>query len=397
MANGHPASSIYQPHWRYPPKLKGLSGIYLNTAIRNLAFGLMSIFIPIYIYKITGSLASVFLFYSLWQAVQLIAIVPIAKLISKIGPDVSMLISNITRSVYLIFLALAASSPLFLWMAPIFGSITVPLYWLPYHTAFSSESKRKKLSRQLVTISNITRLATIFAPLLGGFIADKLGFGTLFPIGIFLLIASSLPIFLDEYNKKEPIYSLSELGKYTFAPKNRSLFLAFLFQGIESAVNSTAWPLILYFALPNLEKIGGLTTFTLIVSLVTINWLAKRLNQFKTIPLVFGNIIRNFAWLLRAITTNPLLITVSDPIYQLASIPVNLPYNILIYQRGEKHSLSFFVERELATHSGAFLSSFIIFLLLSFGIPWPAIALLAIWGTNLMTIFLIKFANHQKN
>jgi len=393
MANGHPASSIYQPHWRYPPKLKGLSGIYLNAAIRNLAFGLMSIFIPIYIYKIAGSLASVFLFFSIWQAVQLVAIVPVAKLISKIGPDISMLTSNITRSIYLIFLVLAASSPLFLWAAPIFGSITVPLYWLPYHTAFSSQSKRKKLSRQLAAISNITRLATIFAPLLGGFIADKFGFGALFPIGIFLLIASSLPIFLDEYNKKEPIYSLPELGKYTLAPKNRGLFTAFLFQGIESVANSTAWPLILYFALPDLEKIGELTTFTLIVSLITINWLAKRLNQFETVPLVLGNIIKSFAWLLRAITASPLLISVSDPIYQLASIPVDLPYNILIYQQGEKHSLSFFVERELAIHGGAFLSSFIIFLLLFFGIPWPAIALLAIWGVNLMTIFLIKFAN----
>lgn len=152
--NGHPVNNLFLPHWSLTAKLKGLSGIYLNVAMRNFAFGLISIFIPIYLYKITNSLVNVFLFYSIWRLIQIATTIPIAKLISRIGPDLSMLLSNLTRSIYLVLITYARTSPTCLWIAPLFGALTVPLYFLPYHTAFASESKSGRLSKQLAKISD---------------------------------------------------------------------------------------------------------------------------------------------------------------------------------------------------------------------------------------------------
>ncbi len=395
MANGHPAGQLYLPHWRYRPKLKGLSGIYINTAIRNLANSLIGIFIPIYIYKITGNFALVFLFYAIFRLATIVTTIPAAKIINKIGPDLSMFISSITRSIYFILLILAKTSSLSLWLAPVFGGITA-LYWLSYHSAFSSQSKKKRLSRQVANLSNITRLATIFAPLLGGFIADQLGFQVLFPAGVLLLVASSLPIFLDEYNKKERVLPLPKLEKEIFSQKNKNLFFAYFFQGIHGNVTGIAWPLILYLFLPNLEKIGGLTTFTLIISLITVNWFSRRINQFKILPFSLGNIARSLLWLLRGITVNPLLIIFSDPVFQVSSVFVNLPHNILLYQLGKKNSLSFFVQRELALHMGTFVSSLLTFFILFHGFSWPIVTLLAVWGINLSTIFMTKYSQTTK-
>jgi len=397
MPNGnHPALNLQLPHWRYDAKLKGLSGIYINTAIRNLAFGLISIFIPIYIYKLTGSLADVFLFFLIRSIVHLITLIPIAKLISKIGPDNSMFISNITASLFLITLTAGEKFPFLLWLAPAFTAITMNLYWPPYLCAFSKVSKSKKLSRQIAKVSNISRTVGVFAPLIGGVVATNFGFQPLLLVGVSLLIVSSLPIFLDEYDKKEKISHFEKIEKDFFKSEKRPLFASFFWQGFRIMIDVAAWPIILYTYLPNLEKIGGLTTLTLLVSLFTVNWLSKKINHFRITPFVAGNISRGFIWLVRGISANPILIAFSDPVYQVSSIFVNFPRDILLFRLGKTNPLTFFIERELCLHLGRLFSTSLIFILLTLSVPWQTITFLAILGTAITTILTNKYAKARK-
>ena len=345
MANGesHNPSFLQLSQWSYQPKLKGLSGIYINTAVRDLAFNLMGIFVPIYIFEISGSIASVFLYYFLIEFFVVLTTIPIAKLISRVGPDISILLSNITRSVFLIFLTLAQSSKILFWSATFFEAVTVPLYWLPYHSAFSSQSKRGKLSKQIAKLSNITRIVTISAPLIGGLIAQTMGLDVLFPIGILLLIASSLPIFLDEYDRKETAAPVQEISEKMTKPKNRKLFLGLFFEGLHLPLNSIGWPIILYAVIPNFEKIGGLTTLSSIACFFTVIWLAKKINHFNIKVFASGNMARVFVWIARGLSLkNPLIIALSDPIFNISSVFFGLPYTILTYDLGKKEGFLFF-------------------------------------------------------
>lgn len=396
--NGHPVEILNLPHWRYSPKLKGLSGIYFNTAIRNLAFSLMGIFMPIYLFKVTGQLHLVFLFYFISEFFVIVTTILATKIIRKVGPDVSMLLSNITRSTYLVMLIFAKSNPVIFWLAPFFAGITVPLYWLPYHSAFSSQSKRKRLSKQIARVSNITRVVTISAPLIGGFIAEMMGVDALFPIGILLLITSSLPIFLDEYNQKEIISSPEEISNKMVVPKNRKLFLGLFFEGLHLPLNSIGWPLILYAVIPNFEKIGGLTTITSIACFFTVIWLSKKINHFNVKAFASGNITRVFIWIIRGLSlTNPLLIAFSDPIFNIASVFFGLPYSIMTYDLGKKNGLLFFTQREFALHGGYMIGNFVFFLILFLGSSWKPIIVLTTIFTALMTLFLSSYGrDHLK-
>lgn len=393
--NGHPAEILHQSHWKYPVKLKGLSGIYLNTGLRNLAIGLVSVFVPIYIFQITNNLTLVFLYYTLFRFILVVSAFPAARLINKLGPDNVIFISSVVDSFRFICLALAKNNPFFLWSSTLLGGLSVPLYWLPYHTAFSHQSKKQRLSRQVAKITNITRLVTVFTPLIGGIIGQETSLALLFPIGVVFLVLASWPIFLDEYDQKEPAFSFSKIEKEIFSQKNKNLFLAFFFQGFHATVNTIAWPILLYLALPNLEAIGGLTTFTLIACLITINLMARKINRFKLKPFIFGTASRTLIWILRGIFFNPLLIILSDPLYQVASVFVNLPYNLLIYHQGKKKSLSFFVERELALHAGTFFCSLFIFLALLSGFSFSIVILFAIIGINLSAFYLAKFKSQE--
>ncbi len=399
MTNGneHPANFLILPHWKYSPKLKGLSGIYLNTAIRNLAFGILGIFIPIYIYQTTHSITNVFLFYLIHRSATLITIYPTAKLIHRIGPDIAMLISSFLAGIYFTLLSLIPDAPSLFTITAIFGGINLSLHWLPYHTAFADVTKESNLSKDLTNVSNISRLVKTLAPTAGGFIAAKLGFPTLLLMCVLLLVVSSLPVFFDEYDKKEKIKPLKDLLSDFFKTKDKMLFYNFFFQGFRVAIDLTIWPLILFSVLPNLEKIGMITTITLLVSFLTVRWVGNRFKHFKIEPLIAGNIARSFFWLIRAISNHPLIIALTDPFYQFATIFVNVPRNILVYQFGKRRKLNFFTQREIAISLGRVVSLSLVLLTLKLGFPWKLIPLLPIASITLGNFYLYQFSRTQKN
>jgi len=393
----HPGSSLNLPHWRYQPRLRGLSGVYLNTAIRQLSLNLTGIFIPIFILKTTGRIDLVFLNYFLAEAITVLTTMPTARLIKKFGPDICMLISNLTRSIFLVLLTLSRSMPNLLWPAAIFSGLTIPLYWLPYHSAFSYQSKTSSLSKQIARLSHITRIVTLLAPAFGGLIAQSLGFQTLFPLGIILLVASSLPIFLDEYNRKESSPKFKQIKTAIFSKKEKNLFLSLFFEGFRLPINGIGWPLILYTVIPNLEKIGGLATFTSLICLFLVAFLAKKIKHFKIRPFAFGNLGRSLVWIIRAIfLSNPLLMALSDPIFNIFSVFFNLPYSLLIYNHGKKQSLKFFIKREFALHGGYMAASFLFFILFRINLSWINIIQISIIASLLMTIFTIEYDRQKK-
>ncbi len=395
--NGYPANLSYLPHWDYIPELKGLSGIYLNTAVRDFAFGVLGILIPIYVYQVTHSLNSTILFFLIYRISTLVSLYPSTKLIEKIGPDFSMLVSSFLAAFYLTFLSLLNDFPHFFWISAIFGGLQLSLHWLPYHTAFSNVTKDKNLCKNITNASNLSRLARTLAPLLGGIIAAKLGFSTLLLASVLLLIVSSLPVFFDEYDKKENIWPIKKLVKKQFEPKNRPLNLAFFFQGFRTAIDGAVWPLIIYFAIPDFKKIGGITTITLLVSVINLRWIGKNFDNFKIEPFISGNVARSFIWLIRAIATHPLIIAITDPIYQFASLFVDVPRTILVYQFGKRRKLNFFTQREAALSIGRITSLSIVFLILKAGFPWKLVPLLPIAGMTLDNFYTYKFTKRQKS
>lgn len=395
--NGHPANLLYLPHWDYHPKLKGLSGIYLNTAFRNLAFGLLGIFIPIYIYQTTHSVTDVFLFYFIHRLVTLVTVYPTAKLIHRVGPDITMLLSSFLTAIYFTFLSLLQNIPGLIWLAPVFGGLKLNLHWLPYHTAFAEVTKEKDLSEAISNVSNIARLIKTLAPFVGGVVAVQLGFPSLLLMCVLLLVVSSLPVFLDEYNKKEKVQPLKKLLQGFYKTKNKMLFFNFFFQGFRIAIDGAIWPLIIYAVIPDLEKIGGITTITLFVSFITVRWIGNKLKHFKIQPAVGGNVARSFIWLIRAITNHPLIIALTDPFYQFATIFVKIPRKILVYQIGKRQKLNFFTQRGLALSLGRVISLGLVFLLLKTGFPWKLIPLLPTASITLGNFYLYQFSKAQKS
>ena len=82
-------------------RLPGYAGLFLSAAFFNLGMSLISLFIPLYVYSLTGRLATVFVFYALYHLIVFLAVYPTAVLVRKIGVDLVGFIGVVIRALFI--------------------------------------------------------------------------------------------------------------------------------------------------------------------------------------------------------------------------------------------------------------------------------------------------------
>ncbi len=376
-----------QTHLLHTPrfkKLPGLMGLYLNASLRTFSISLTGIFIPIYIYQQTQDLSATLLFFLLWQFTRIVTIIPISALISRIGPDISNLLSGLCRASYLFLLILAPKYPVLLFPSAILGAITVPLYWLPYHLAFSRQSNKNKVGKQIGNISFLQRTASALAPFAGGLITALFGFNAIYTIAIIILFLSSVPILFDEYDQKDPWPGLQKiirgqkdggLSKYT---------KAFFGNGMEAGFYGFIWPVFLYVFVKDLKIIGLISTVSLIATLFAVKY-AGSIAQKKTKKMIkLGTISMSSNLILRTFLLSPPFLFLGDVLYQLSSVFVWIPFNSYVYSSPKKNTYVYFIDREISMVSGKFLGILIAFAFVKLGISLPFLSLLGVFGLFLV-------------
>jgi MFS family permease len=365
-------------------KLPGLMGLYLNASLRSFSISLTGIFIPIYIYQQTHSLPSTIFYFLIWQFTHLVTVIPASVLISRLGPDISNLISGLFRAFYLLFLILVPRYPSLLFPSAILGAITVPLYWLPYYLAFSRQSKRNKIGRQINNISFLQRIASALAPFTGGLITAFFGFNAIYTIAIIILFLSSLPILFDEYDQKDPWPGLKKIIQGQKDGRLSKYTKAFFGNGIETGFYGIIWPLFLFVFIKDLKAIGFISTVALITTLFAVKYVGSIAQKRPRRMIKFGTISMSSNLILRTFLLNPFFLFLGDVLYQLSSIFVWIPFDSYVYSIPKKNTYIYFIDREISIVSGKILGLLIALLFLKLGIGLPFLSLLGVLGLFLV-------------
>src|SRR4030042_3164423 len=123
----------------YKLRLKNLWGIYLHACFRNLGMSLIGIFIPIYVYQLTGSFLWVFLFYLIYHASDVLTAPLAGWFMRRFGVDKTAIVGTFLRVLFLYLMILAKDQPDLLNPAAIIWGMTIPFAWLPYHYTIVAE------------------------------------------------------------------------------------------------------------------------------------------------------------------------------------------------------------------------------------------------------------------
>ncbi len=379
--------------WQYRPHLSGLSSLYLNTVFLTFCFSIMELFVPIYVYQITHDLSQTILFFIIWEASHLAASFPSAWFISHFGPDKSILLGALLRTAYILTLMLSAQFPWLLWPTAILSGIKLPPHWLSYHLAFDRQTTPQKVGSQVSFVYIITQIAAALSPLLGGIIASIWGFSSLYLVALIFLVASILPIFLDQYDEHPawPGFKKILVGRRKGGITHFSW--AFFGFGMEAAVYSWLWPLFLFLILGNMKQIGLIQTTSLILSI-----LVAQVIKNKALPktrrfVSLSSAANSFNWAIKPLLLTPLFLALSDIAYLITNVFTRIPFDSSTYWLPKKNPLIFFTNREIATHSGGLVILLAALLLVRLNFSLAATLIGGIIGLNLV----LYWANHSSS
>ena len=275
---------------------KELKEIYTSVAFRAFAFGLVGIFIPVYLYKLGYSLNSIFLFYISYYISYIIFSLISSWLVKHMGVKHMMFLSIPPVLVFFVLLTMLGD-----WHTPVslLGfvlGISSSTYWIGYHLEFTKFSDAKNRGQQIGLRNIFASLFTIFAPAIGGVVIAFGGFIALFIAVLIIFVASIIPLFMSKDIFPKKVIKFSRI----FKKRNfRKDILPNAVGSILSVAYSDIWPLIIFLSFASeYETLGMLFSVAMLLGLI-FTYVAGKLDDKKSVVTIFrlGGMVNAFVWI----------------------------------------------------------------------------------------------------
>jgi len=331
---------------------KELNEIYISYGIHNFALGLISVFVPIYLYKVGYSMPWILFYYFLTSIIFVIFSFLGAKIVSKIGVKHSILTTAPILIIYFIGLRYIEIYPWLFFVLPFLLSFKMILYNISFHLNFISHSEKKDRGKQVSAVQASALTASIFSPFIGGTIIAFFNFPTLFFIGSILLFIGSIPLFLTKESYQKITFNSSELFKSIFKKSNRPLFWSFSGYAIEAWVGTIIWPIFLFLLLASTEKVGLLVSIPTTLTLLVFYFIGKETDKKdKKLLLKIGTILHFFGWVGRIFAQGFASVFFIDTYKHIAMHMLHVPWSACSYDLAAKSDcFKWFVQREIIFH-----------------------------------------------
>ena len=381
----------------------GLSAVYLASTIRTFALSLLGIFTPLYIYQVlegtpifptrTAILLGVIGYYIVHRLTLLLVSVPANYFIAEIkgGFRKSMLLSNILEAVNLILLLFSKNNPWLLLPAAVIGGALVPFYWIPYHLIFIEDGKAKSFGKQISAVKILKEIAGMIAPLIGGLVISLFGFETLMVVVMFLVVASTFPIFLMEHHERRFAPALKPMIRHFFGKGFRKDLIAYFGTGAHNVGEGIVWPIFLFAVIGSFVGLGALTSGVTLVSLLIVWGLGRRVDKGnKRKMLKVGAYSQSVLWGARAVVQTPPQAFIVQTAARVADGFLWVPFDAMTYDNAAVgNPFEYITLREWALNLGRLLTLVLMAVMLMVGFGWGTSFGLAAVGA-LLTIFMAR-------
>lgn len=369
--------------------------LYLSLGILRLSIAMVSVFEPIYLFNIFGSVRWL-LFYLAMLFSTLFILYPFGgKIASRFGFEHSFAFSVPAVFLYFIFINLLDNS---LWfIIPLFfvSLVYKILFWPATHSNLAHYGDCHDRGHQYGVFSGVTRAARIVGPMIGGLILYFFSFNILYIIAASISFLAIFPMFTTKEKFEPSNFSYKQCFiriKNAYKPYRRKFFLSFVGFG-EEVVRIMLWPIFIFIVVANYASLGaivsGSSLITLFFALYIGKMIDKRDKKGKKKILAFGTILYALLWPVRAFLitgwgvfgTNALSSNLTQVIYN--------PMVAFVYEKGEERGhLKYVIFMLMSLSLGKALMCFLLILLITlFGLNWFMIfGVAGVW--TLLYLFL---------
>lgn len=379
---------LHLPHF----SLKPLSALYISFTFRFLSTSLVSVFIPIYILKVTGDFLYVLWFWAFFSFLVVLFSIPLGFVVSKLGFRWSVFAASLLLAAEFYLFSVLDKNPALLYVIAVFEAAKLLLFWIPYHLIFIEDGSDKHFGQQVSIVGVIGRLVSAVSPLFGGFIIAGSGFPTLFYVALVLILVSSFPLFAMPHHPPEQFPGWRHILRKTFTIGYRNMFFAFWGARSANLVSVIVWPIFLFGIVgESYQEVGLITSAVLLVSAVTISASGRASDKIgKRRVLRIGSWVNGAVWLVKAFVQTPIQAFVVDSFNKLVSGFQGVPFQALTYHKAlkRKHPLEFVVRREILLHFGGLITLLLMIGLWYLGTPLTALFVIASVGYLASTLLI---------
>jgi hypothetical protein len=228
--------------------LSEMGALYANALLRETAYLLAGLFVPVYLFTLGYPLPHIFLYLIIFYALLGVLSPATVLLQSKLGNKKTAIIGIAGDIVFyaLIYLIKDLHDPLIL--LAIVNGFATSFYWVSINTLFATGSEKKRRGTQLAIWTATSNLVGIAAPILGAIGITSLGFNALAIAAGILFALSAIPLLITKDNK-------AGTGAWKEMRKSMAYFPFFLGEGAFFVVLEI-WPLFVYLIKPDFMLVG---------------------------------------------------------------------------------------------------------------------------------------------
>ncbi len=319
-----------------------LNALYVSVVLRDLAFSMAGIFVPLYLLiELKSSLDSVILFYLIYALSYLFFIIPSSKLVNIFSFKYILLISS---PLYIAYFILLDFIPLYSWLfylVPFLLGVSDSFFWLGFHFEFSGASDYKDRGKEVGNWFNLSLFSGLIGPLIGGGLLLVSGFELLFFIVAALVFGSSVPMFFCKYKNKRMKVELNKV----FSTKFLRDGIAYFGNGGISIVGGVFWPIFVFSFLQGYLELGSLATLVSIFTLFFTILIGKLSDRYsRRFVVKIGSIFNCLAWAMRLFIKNKLQLVGMYLFGSLSYMTAELPFAALMYDKS-KNNGEYFIMR----------------------------------------------------
>jgi MFS family permease len=328
---------------------RDLFEIYFLLFFRALGFGMIGIFLPLFLWNEVGfSLMKVIFFFVIMSFAFLLSCFAALKIIPKFGAKHSMVFSYFFLVLGMILIMFLEKWNLMYVLAASIQGFSFGLFWIGFHIDAAVHSRKKDVAEEAGLISFVSVLGAVVGPLVGGLILRMSSFNILFVIALCLFVISIIPLIFSKDVFAKTDFEFEVL----FKRENLKYFLGYVVQGIRYTAAGIFWPIFIFMILGSYLSLGWYATIvTLIVGIVGY--------VFGVIADKFGKglMIKIFApfeaifWIMRVFVSGVLGVFVFGALGNIAGSGIDVPLLAKTYNKKE-HIAAFVFFREFSIRIG---------------------------------------------
>lgn len=327
----------------YTHKQDDLTPLFLSGMVRRMAVILLSLFSPVYIFKIARSFGveerfavlAVIIFYLVALLTKLVSLSAAENLSQKLGFKRMIWISALPLIIFIFGIIYASKMLVFLFFSAIFWGIHTGFFWWGYHGYFVKAGDEKRFGQSIAEAGFLETVAAIATPFLGSLIASLLGLEALFVL-VGLLIILALVILGKDYDKKQK-RDVKFMDVLSLIKSHKSVSLAYAGSSAESIVYVVIWPVFLFLFFQKIISLGAIVSLAIlgaaIFTFLVGRWVDKQGEReviMIGIPFVF------ISWILRLIKRSMPFFIIADSFWVFGQRMVALPLNVLSYKKAKE-------------------------------------------------------------